>query len=209
MTVQLLLHAEGIDVNKKGLRDLQAVHHSLIDGNDDVLKALLDYGADPDSTYEVADDVADVFTSFPLLDAVALGRRNAVRILLEAGANVDAKNNDGWSALMVALDRDDVPIIKLLLDYNASTSPWSIGGRALTALALSKSDQARDVLLSICPTLTPGRKRNFPPIAEILMRRKRNFPPVAEILMRRLVLLWGTKPIEEAQSLAWSLEKRE
>ena len=56
----------------------------MIDG---ILKALLNYGADLDSTYEVA----NVSTSFPLLDAVTLGRRNAVRILPETDANVDAK----------------------------------------------------------------------------------------------------------------------
>lgn len=64
----------------------------------------------------------------PLMVAVCLGKEEAVRILLEAGANVNATDNGVWTALMIAVRNYFVTnavmmrIIKLLLAHKASVN---------------------------------------------------------------------------------------
>lgn len=57
----------------------------------------------------------------PVCRAVYLGHRNIVALLLKAGANVNAKSDNGRSALMWASWRDNIPMMELLLQHNADT----------------------------------------------------------------------------------------
>ena len=51
-----------------------------------------------------------------LIEAADVGQLEAVRLLLDRGANVNAVTRRGWDALMFAAGRGYLEIVKLLLD---------------------------------------------------------------------------------------------
>ncbi|EPS38454.1 hypothetical protein H072_7794 [Dactylellina haptotyla CBS 200.50] len=65
----------------------------------------------------------------PLQLAVQQGKYEAARTLLELGANVNAKNFDGWSSLHEALFAgENVEMVKLLLEYGADINATDSNG---------------------------------------------------------------------------------
>ena len=56
-----------------------------------------------------------------LLDGVYNGHLSIAEILVAAGANKDAHNEDGFTALMFAADNSEQSILELLLAAGAST----------------------------------------------------------------------------------------
>ena len=81
----------------------------------------------------------------PVADAAQRGDLEAVRALLRDGADVNAAQNDGMSALHWAARNDDAPVFEVLLYAGANTesttrlggyTPLHLAGRAGHALAL-------------------------------------------------------------------------
>ncbi|XP_061490062.1 2-5A-dependent ribonuclease [Rhineura floridana] len=62
---------------------------------------------------------ADNEISFQLNSAVRRGSIETVRRLMEEGANINSKVNDGWTALHSAVQNDEEEIARLLLDKGA------------------------------------------------------------------------------------------
>jgi ankyrin repeat protein len=80
----------------------------------------------------------------PLLaEARGWCRPSAVRALLGAGANVNARSKDGWSALLWAITKHDLWLVKMLIDAGADVKvvgqPHKPGGTPKSALALAES----------------------------------------------------------------------
>jgi ankyrin repeat protein len=83
--------------------------------------------ADQDSQGVVAllKEGADANTSFPIVGTRALmvaashGNMDTVRALLDAGADVNAKDFTGWTALHAAAFNGDPEIVQLLLEHGA------------------------------------------------------------------------------------------
>ncbi|XP_045124086.1 caspase-9-like isoform X2 [Portunus trituberculatus] len=74
----------------------------------------------------------------PLMRA-AMGNRVAmVRALLDMGASVDFKNEDGWTALHIAAKHDAVAVAEALLDAGADIEARSNSGRTPLALACNQ-----------------------------------------------------------------------
>jgi hypothetical protein len=74
-----------------------------------------------------------------LLLAARNGKTDAARWLIEAGANVNAKNEDGDSALMLAASADHPECVRALLDAGADID--ARGNGAETALTLSAREK--------------------------------------------------------------------
>ena len=75
-----------------------------------------------------------------LLNAVIVENVDTVRILLEKGANVDAKTNNGRTALIEVSARGRTDIVKMLIDKGADVNAKdNDGGTALTFAPLSIS----------------------------------------------------------------------
>jgi uncharacterized protein len=90
--------------------------------------ALLVYEAadnDPQAVVTLLKEGADANTSFPIVGTRALmvaashGNRDTVRALLDAGADVNAKDFTGWTALHAAAFKGDPEIVNLLLEHGA------------------------------------------------------------------------------------------
>jgi len=58
-----------------------------------------------------------------------------VKRLIEAGANVDAKDEDGWTSLMLAASNGKLGVVKLLLKSDADVNPEDKDGRTALMLA--------------------------------------------------------------------------
>ena len=80
---------------------------------------------------------------------VAEGHDALVEFLLAAGANPNARDAGGCTALHLAAQADRVDLVQVLLDYRANVNPRD--GRGLTPLDLAPtSDSATAALLTRC-----------------------------------------------------------
>lgn len=72
---------------------------------------------------------------------------SVLRLLLEHGADLDAFDNRGWSALMHAINEDNLPAVKVLLQHGASTAVTAEQG--LTPLKLAHTCGADPAILKL------------------------------------------------------------
>lgn len=80
----------------------------------------------------------------PLHSAVAANNTSLCRLLLEHGADVNARQTGGITALQSAAHRGNVELVQLLLDQGADPSLRTDDG--LTALDYARQDQHDDVI---------------------------------------------------------------
>jgi ankyrin repeat protein len=66
------------------------------------------------------------------------GHRDVVRSLLDAKADVNAKDQDGSTALMMAASIGKRDIVQLLLDSNADVNATTVGGDTVVRIASYK-----------------------------------------------------------------------
>jgi ankyrin repeat protein len=77
------------------------------------------------------------------LHAAAAGRnRDAVRVLLEHGAEVNARQHSGWTALHAASQNGDVEMVRLLIACGADVAARADNQQNAMDLALGKGHQA-------------------------------------------------------------------
>lgn len=78
----------------------------------------------------------------PLMTAALFGRANLAKRLLAAGADVNARNDSGWTALKIAVLRRKQEIIKVLLGAGADTTVKDERGNSLLIDAATLGDIA-------------------------------------------------------------------
>ena len=113
------------------------------------VKAQLDAGADINSRSRLG--------KTPLMLAVeyGYGRSDVPQLLIEKGANLNAVDNDGNTALMIAIDRNNTEAAQLLLKNKAAVSPRNKDGRtALHIAAAGVRRQPVGWLLAAGPDVT-------------------------------------------------------
>ena len=57
-----------------------------------------------------------------LIEASRLGHTETVEMLMEKGADVNARNNDGWTALMMASNDGQTETVALLVEKGADVN---------------------------------------------------------------------------------------
>lgn len=85
-------------------------------GHLDIVNALLPYHADPNIASNNAMHVA------PLSSAVAGNHYDVAAKLIEAGADVNVKQADGFTPLMGAAQNNNLQMVQLLLDHGADVN---------------------------------------------------------------------------------------
>ena len=109
-----------------------------------------------------------------LLMATQKGNLEIVKVLLEAGANVNAPNNHGCTPLMIAAKRNDILIVHLLIDYKADVQIVDSHNRDALHIALDKGhEEVTDCLLTTGKvTLPSSDKENQETLEKIVTRLK-------------------------------------
>jgi ankyrin repeat protein len=108
------------------------LHFAAFFGEESVARVLLEHHADAGA---VADNPMKVM---PLHSAAAGKNLAIVRALLEHGAPVNAKQQQGWTALHAAAQHGDQPMVELLLKYGAHPNAKNDDGRTPEQLAEEK-----------------------------------------------------------------------
>ena len=120
-------------------------------------------------------DEADIFGRTQLMKAAKSGNEWQIKRLLEAGADTNLKDNDGWTALMYAVRYNEgLECVELLLDAGADIKV--INNYGLSALALTAS------------------YNNNPKILSLLLNK---YSPSDKEVLRALVLLLSEQNISE------------
>lgn len=108
-----------------------ALMHAVSNGNGEMVRALLEAGADPDLK-------GRGFT--PLGMAALQGHVRIVRQLLKAGADVDRKSNDGNTPIIAATLMHRTDVVRELLVYRPDMSIWNREGRVSLGIAVEQGD---------------------------------------------------------------------
>lgn len=122
------------------MMDIQLLLTKVTDPNANTIKGYLD------EIYDFIRQNDEVIVKNPTDGGSALwmasknGHTDIVKILIEKGARVNAKNAYGITALMLALDKDYTDIIKLLIDNNADINIKAIDGTTTLMMASSKGN---------------------------------------------------------------------
>jgi hypothetical protein len=112
-------------------------------GNIDAIKQHLEAGTDVDTKEQPGGGT-------PLLVTAVFGRGEAAKLLIEKGANVNAKSNDGATALHAAAFFCHTEIVKLLLDKGADARAKNIRGEtALDAVEGEWSQELEGIYKSL------------------------------------------------------------
>lgn len=107
----LLEHGANVNYTTNGGASML---NSVLD-NVELLRLLLDHGADPDSAGETGDMV-----NYPLLQAIQGGHKKAVDLLLSKGANKEISSYDVPYPLHLATRNKQTAIVEALLNYGAN-----------------------------------------------------------------------------------------
>ncbi|KAM3962525.1 LOW QUALITY PROTEIN: transient receptor potential channel pyrexia [Aphomia sociella] len=129
----------GADVNA-GLDERTALHYAVLSDAKDVVSALLEAGACPDTP--------QVFTETPLHVAASLGSASCTKLLLDAGADVRSAMGPGRAtALHLAAEDGHAECAQLLLDHGAHIDwPNFRGQTPLHLAALAQSVEVVELL---------------------------------------------------------------
>jgi ankyrin repeat protein len=113
-----------VSVDISGLRDeVTLVSYAAYQDNIDMVKLLLkdDVADDVDDIDDILDDQDDYKYNQPLIFAVRNENLEMIKLLIDAGADVDAEDRDGKrSALGIAVDMESIPMVELLLKNGAN-----------------------------------------------------------------------------------------
>lgn len=128
--VEYLVGCDGFDIHAEGL-----VYQMISYECDAALKILLQRGASPNGVDEIGGQSV-------LHTAVLRRSATAVRTLLQNGADI-AGDHRGLTPLMVAIEMDNLPIVKILLEY---WTPHDAGADVFQTLMLACGRRSKEIV---------------------------------------------------------------
>ncbi len=128
---------QGADVNKENSDGVTPLMLSIMLSDDtELLKFLIKHKAKIEHI--------DLVGNTPLSGAVALGRKAAVKVLLNNGADPNVATQKGYTPLIIAMMSSRVDIMQILLD--AGANPDDANPKGYTPLMISVSSNRADIL---------------------------------------------------------------
>ena len=132
------LVSEGMDPDTRDARGLTALHYAILQGKIDAIRALVDSGADvdagidpelapkPEPGQEPTEKLPkQIIGSTPLQLAAIQGKIKAMKALIKAGADINARNARKLTALHMAVAEGRLEVARFLLDEGADRSSWA------------------------------------------------------------------------------------
>lgn len=101
-------------------------------------------------------NIEGYFSRKPLMIATCRKYRRIAEILIANGADVNARDSSGWTALMYASRDGNIEIINLLVENGADTNIKDNYGR--TAIMIASEYEKKDVEELLFSSLTPEQK---------------------------------------------------
>jgi len=112
------LIVQGADPDARASDGIPILFHTVMRGNNRLLKILLDNGANPNTKN------SDGFSA--LLCSAINGNTESTRLLINAGANVNEKTKGGATPLLMAIEKGHSEIVKLLTHNGADIDSIAI-----------------------------------------------------------------------------------
>lgn len=131
--VDLLLNTKDVNLDARARNGDTALMMAAYKGKYDLVKALLDKGAEPNQTGWAA-----------LHYAAAVGNNPIVQLLLDHSAYIDAESPNQTTPIMMAARGGHILTVKLLLDEGADLTLKN--GAGMTALDFARAGGFRDIV---------------------------------------------------------------
>ena len=188
--VESMLKQDKSLIDVRGVGGATPLMYASLRGGEDCMRLLLDQRADPNLRNGVGAtalmwaagdpgklrllvasgaqvNAASEESKTPLMIAARLeGNTDAVSLLLEKGAEVNAKDIQGGSALMQAANAGDLETLKVLIARGANVNAKATnGGTALMAAARNKCVSCLELLLARGADVTAATKRGITALA--------------------------------------------
>ena len=134
--VRLFLEA-GYNASQRDTRGTPVLSLAIRNSHYEIASLLLDYGAEINLCAEDRSYSA-------LMEAAQIGDLKTSELLLSKNADTNIQSKDGQTALILAVGRKDVPMVKLLIEHHAD---WNIADRlGMSALGYAKLFHNKDIL---------------------------------------------------------------
>jgi uncharacterized protein len=115
------------------------LHFTVFFGHPEAARLLIERGADLEARSTNREFALD---ASPLHSAVAARERDAIEVLLDAGADVNAVQHEGYTPLLEAAQSGESEIVELLLERGADPDARLKDGRTATDLARAANDSS-------------------------------------------------------------------
>ena len=135
-----LLSIDSTVINKKYRGDTAIMKASRRCDGSNVVAFLLEKGANINDT-----EIRDTIDQTPIIVAAQGGCKDIVEMLLQAGANIEHRNDQGENALISAAQEGHKEIVKMLLDAGANINQENADGETALDLAI-RLKQKKDLL---------------------------------------------------------------
>ena len=123
--VKMLLE-KGADVNAKDTLDRTALQYASQNGHAEIVKLLEE--AIANNTENNSSDESQEEKDKKLLQGAQRNKLDEVREALEMGANVNVKNDDGWTAIAIASQQGSIELVEMLLEKRANVNVMNNNG---------------------------------------------------------------------------------
>jgi len=171
--VKLMLSL-GCDPNHRNIHQRTPIHHAARSGHLEAIDILIAAGADPDTrdhrnitplfqalahNHPTAaillirrgariNDVDLPFKETPLIRAASSKSADLVRLLLEKGANLEARDHNGCTPLIHAARSGDLEVVNILLNADADIKAVDRDGRSVFEWASPLSSKIPELILN-------------------------------------------------------------